>query len=127
MHPSPFLVLSFFLVWDLERDLLVVDLVFIDDLDFLLDLDLADLIELERFFFTTLFFEFDLDLLLDLDLSLRGLLDFFFLEAELLVDLDPFLNFFLLADFFKLSANAYSSLRWDLSRSLALQAIFSMR
>jgi hypothetical protein len=78
----------FFLVCDLERDLLVVDLVFKEALDFLEET------EPDRFFLTNFFFldfEFDLDLLLDLVLDaffLPGLLVFFFLEGDLDLEFD---------------------------------------
>ena len=86
MHPSPFFV--FFLDIDFERDLLVVDLVFIEVFDFLEET------EPDLFFFTNFFFldfEFDLDLLLDLELEaffLPGLFYFFFFEGDLDFEFD---------------------------------------
>lgn len=85
----------FFLVWDLERDLEVVDLVFMELLDFLDEAEPA--LFLKTFF---LDFEFDLDLLLDLTFFLPGLLllVFFFLEGDLdlLLLLELFVDLLLL-------------------------------
>jgi hypothetical protein len=77
----------------LERDLEVVDLVFMELLDFLDEAEPA-------LFFTTFFldFEFDLDLLLDLTFFFPGLLllVFFFLVGDLDLLLELFIDLLLL-------------------------------